>query len=341
MNEHELQDLYLRIFNSASVAMGLTDKDGRFLVVNKAWSDFLGWNTFDACQLNIRDITPDSDVQESDENYQKLINHEIPSIRKVKQYKRRDGKLFWADLHVSPVVDDDNRALGVLGIFVNIDSKVKKEQSQEDMFEVMEALNSEMLVVTNELSKKNKELETAYAELERLARHDPLTGLYNRRVLSEIMEREINRTKRSGRAFFVAIADIDNFKKINDTYGHDCGDKVLKEVANIFLTRERGIRETDYVGRWGGEEFLIVLTETHYTGCFTVLERIREEVQRAIVIHNGVEVRITLTIGFSYAQSYLHAEELIEEADKALYIGKNSGKNKIVCYFDEVIPSFG
>lgn len=332
MDDLILQDLYTRIFQSAVVAIGVTDRSGKFVAVNQAWTQYLGYDSEDAKLLRIRDITPESDIAESDSNYSKLLNREIECFSKIKQYKRRNGELFWADLNVSGILDDNNKVVAVLGIFVNIDQKVKADQYQYDMNCMLESLNDELVQANVEISRKNNELQQAYTELERLARTDVLTGLYNRRTLDGILQKEINRSRRSGRTFFIAIADIDNFKRINDTYGHDCGDEVLKIVSEIFL--HGGIRGTDYVGRWGGEEFLFILTETHYKGAYTVLERIRKDVADRDIEYKGQNIKISITIGFSYQKNHYNTDEMISEADKALYKGKNNGKNQVLCFFD-------
>lgn len=331
MDELFLQNLYKRIFESAVVAIGVTDKEGRFVIVNKAWSEYLGYTALEAKQINIRDITPEEDISESDENYKHLLSGEISAFRKIKQYKNKKNKVFWADLHVSAIKDDNGESIGVLGIFVNIDEKVKAEQRQYDMNCVLEALNEELLKANNEITVKNQKLQEAYEELDLLARRDVLTGLYNRRSMNDLLESELGRSRRSGRPFFVAIADIDDFKKVNDTYGHECGDEVLKVVARLFL--EGGVRTTDYVGRWGGEEFLFILTETDYKGAKTVFERVRKAVANEEIIYKGQKIPVTVTIGFSYQKDHYNVKEMTAEADRALYEGKRSGKNKVLCFY--------
>ncbi len=332
MKEIGLHDLYYQIVESAVVAIGLTDKSGRFILVNKAWCRFMGYNHEEALKITIQDITPATDIEESISNYNKLISKEIESFSKIKQYKRKDETFFWADLSVSAVIDESGQVYGVLGVFINIDHKVKAEQYQNDMKCMLEALNEELMQANTEISRKNVELQKAYEDMENLARIDVLTKLYNRRVMEEILAREVNRSRRSSRTFFIAIADIDNFKSVNDTYGHEFGDYVLSTVANIFRTG--GIRATDYVGRWGGEEFLFVLTETNFKGASTVLERIRADIASKSFEHKGKLLSVSVTIGFTYQKEHYIIDELISEADQALYKGKKTGKNKIVCYYD-------
>jgi diguanylate cyclase (GGDEF)-like protein/PAS domain S-box-containing protein len=326
-----LEDLYYRIVESAVVAIGVTDRKGNFVVVNKAWCQFMGYTEQEAKQLNIKDITPSTDIEESDNNYDRLIAQEIECFCKIKQYKRKDGSLFWADLNVSVIMNDKKESIGVLGIFINIDDKVKADKTLKDMNDTLEGLNEDLVKANIEITKTNRELEKAYEELDKLARRDALTDLFNRRSMDEILKMEMDRSRRTKRPFFVAIADIDNFKSFNDTYGHECGDDVLKIAAKVFL--EKGIRSTDYVGRWGGEEFLFVITETDFDGAMIVLERVREEMSKVPLRFHGQDLHITITIGFSYRKGHYKIDELVAEADKALYQGKRNGKNQVVCFY--------
>lgn len=310
-----IESLYSKIFYSALVAIGVTDAKGNYVIVNPTWCDLLGYSMDESARLNIKDVTPQDDWDDSVISFEYLIAEEGRSIRKQRRYQRKDGTTFWADLHASSIYDDDDNAIGLLGVFVNIDKQVIAEQIQRELYLSLEQLNQELSIANTGLNK--------------LARHDALTGLYNRRVLDEIMQKESSRSQRTKRGFGVAIADLDNFKLINDTYGHECGDKVLKEVSRLFLN---GIRITDSVGRWGGEEFLFILTETTCQGAMIVIDRIREAVEEANILCRETSIKITITIGLSFRGGGEGEEDMLSEADLALYEGKQTGKNKVVCY---------
>ncbi|MDD4309133.1 MAG: sensor domain-containing diguanylate cyclase, partial [Candidatus Cloacimonetes bacterium] len=251
MKSLKLEDLYPRIFFSAVVAIGVTNSEGKYIIVNPTWCELLGYSEEEAKKLTVNDVTPIEDQDSSIVSFEFLVSEKGRSLRKKRRYQRKDGSVFWADLHVSTLYDDSGRVLGLLGVFVNIDKQVKAEMVQRELYSSLESLN---------------------LDLQKLARTDPLTGLYNRRVLEELIEGESTRSERTKRGFGIAIADIDNFKQINDTYGHDCGDKVLIELAKIFMAE---IRSSDMMGRWGGEEFLFIFTETSCHGALKVIERIR------------------------------------------------------------------
>lgn len=315
MAEMKPESLYSMIFNSSVVAIGLTDIQGRYKLVNPSWCQMLGYSEEEAKSLSIENVTPPEDRAGSLMNYDKLISGEKKSIRIQRRYLCKNGNIIWADLHVSTISDQENRVLGVLGMFVNIDPLIAAEQN-------LNQLNSE-------LTQTNINLQIAFEKLNKLARRDELTGLYNRRVLEEFLEHELNRTTRTLRGFTVAIADLDDFKKVNDTFGHDCGDEALKALSKVLLN---GTRATDTVGRWGGEEFLFVLTETSLDGSRIVLDRIRRRVSEIELICDGHAVKLSISIGMSYCVGTCKRDHVIKEADLALYEAKRTGKNKVMCF---------
>ena len=164
-------------------------------------------------------------------------------------------------------------------------------------------------------------------KLEWTSKTDPLTGLYNRRYIMEKFENEFISYKRNKRKFSLIIADIDFFKEINDTFGHDCGDRVLKVVSKNL---QDAVREQDFVSRWGGEEFLLLLPETEIEGARILADRIREIIEEQIIEYNGVQVSITMTFGVTVNDDYEIIEDTIKKADNALYEGKNRGRNCVI-----------
>lgn len=180
------------------------------------------------------------------------------------------------------------------------------------------------IIKTNKLLEEaQKKIEEKNKELEKLATTDKLTNLYNRRKLEELLEIEINRSERFGHSFGLAIVDIDKFKEVNDTYGHQRGDKVLEEVANILSTHKR---KTDFVGRYGGEEFVIICPESSLEGVLRLMETFKEK----IYTHKFHEVKNkTASFGVTISQKGDTIESLLKRADIALYRAKNKGRNRI------------
>jgi len=156
---------------------------------------------------------------------------------------------------------------------------------------------------------------------------DSLTGLFNRRTFLKKVENEAMRFKRSKKSFSLLFADIDFFKKINDTYGHAAGDEILINISNILNTEKR---EVDQVGRWGGEEFLLLLPETNIEGAVQHGNKIRELISEKPIMYEGQEIHITMSFGVSEYSEDINIEKTIDQADQRLYIAKNSGRNKVV-----------
>lgn len=170
-------------------------------------------------------------------------------------------------------------------------------------------------------------LTTALRDMERLAMRDALTALPNRRATEEALAREAGRCRRSGHAYSVLMGDIDCFKDINDRYGHAFGDEVLRSVA---ATLRSCVRDHDLVGRWGGEEFLLILPDTGPAEAAHVAEKLRRAVERQETGHEGHATKVTITLGIAGSEEGSTPETLIEVADSAMYRGKAAGRNRVV-----------
>ena len=175
-----------------------------------------------------------------------------------------------------------------------------------------------------ELDAMNEKLRKQNEELERLSTSDALTGLYNRRYLTQRLSEELVRSYRHKGSFTVLMADVDEFKKYNDAFGHPAGDEVLKKVASILLSSTRAV---DCTARYGGEEFAVLLTGTGGDVASEVAERIRARVET----QEFAGRRITLSIGMAeFPANGQTADEVISSADEALYAAKRSGRNRVV-----------
>ena len=162
---------------------------------------------------------------------------------------------------------------------------------------------------------------------------DELTKLYTRRHLESVLGQEFERAKRYGTIISVAMADIDDFKKINDTHGHQAGDYVLSEISKIFMET---LRKTDFVYRYGGEEICVLMPETCIQNVAMPLERLRKNIEHKQFVYNGKQINVTISIGATtYSKDMRSSSDLIEKSDAALYKAKKSGKNKVVIENDE------
>jgi diguanylate cyclase len=157
---------------------------------------------------------------------------------------------------------------------------------------------------------------------------DPLTQLFNRRFLPTIMKKEVELSRRKGSSFALLMIDVDFFKKVNDTHGHESGDRVLQQVAALAINKTRA---GDFIFRYGGEEFLLLLTEVDVNQAQEVADKIRQTIETAdILLSGGKTLRVTVSIGVALSDGNPDYQRVIERADKALYTAKNSGRNRCV-----------
>lgn len=172
------------------------------------------------------------------------------------------------------------------------------------------------------------ELIEAREALRLQATRDALTGAWNHAAILEILERELSRSRRENKPLGIVLGDLDHFKRINDTHGHLTGDAVLKQIANRMLA---AIRPDDLVGRYGGEEFLIVLPGCDESATLKVCERIRARVNESPLIHQELKVPATISLGFTVYRPVKPANvpALLHSADVALYRAKAAGRNRV------------
>lgn len=174
------------------------------------------------------------------------------------------------------------------------------------------------------------DLENANRQLRELAATDPLTGLMNARAYYAACERQISAAQRSGTPFSVLFIDLDHFKRINDTYGHEAGDTVLREVAHCL---KRNTRQSDALGRIGGEEFSMFLPDTDLIGATQLAENLRKDIEALMPRTGEIELKITASIGVAKNQPHhLSIESIQREADQAMYLAKQQGRNRVTSF---------
>ncbi len=231
--------------------------------------------------------------------------------------ERRDKTAITFIVNAVPVLDGRGKPRGVLVTFDNITE--------------LEEKNEELSLTVNRLQTTTEEVQTKNMELEFLASHDPLTLLLNRRAFNRLLNKVFTEAQGNGKELSCIMCDIDHFKSVNDRYGHATGDKVIKMVAGVLQEKSR---ENDLAGRYGGEEFCIVLLNIDIKTATSIANRIRLAIQE----DSSTGVQITMSFGISSLQQNPNEPaELINQADKALFIAKESGRNLIVCWGDDEV----
>lgn len=228
----------------------------------------------------------------------------------------KDGSTVWTEATTNFRINESNSHLEVYGVSRDITER---------------KLNEHFLKQANhELQIHVKKVEQLSQELQEQAFRDPLTGLYNRRYLKESLQREFNRADRELFPISILIMDIDRFKNINDTYGHQVGDKFLIIIADLLKKNSRG---SDITCRYGGEEFVLVLPETETQAAYTRAEQFRVEISKVHIPHEMKELSVTVSMGIAaYPEHSTIAEDLIVKADLALYQSKNNGRNRVTVW---------
>ncbi len=199
--------------------------------------------------------------------------------------------------------------------------------------DVLARAREALLQLSLETERENAQLLAERDRLTLEASTDGLTGLANRRHLDEFLAEQFRISSRYGTPLSVVILDIDFFKKVNDTYGHQAGDQVLRTVA---MTLQQTVREADFCARYGGEEFVVVLPATTVDGALDVAERIRSAVEAQAMVAGGERLNVTISAGVNAYRKDGQASPdwLIKEADMALYDAKRAGRNRVHCFED-------
>jgi diguanylate cyclase len=179
---------------------------------------------------------------------------------------------------------------------------------------------------TEEADARVKALEQELVQVSELVREDQLTGALNRRGLDETLERELKRAERSKTAVSIAMLDIDNFKQLNDSLGHQTGDQALIHLTQVV---KNTLRPSDSVGRYGGEEFIIILPNTDSKAGVEAIQRLQRSLTKNFFMHNNERVLVTFSAGVAMRGENEEAEDFIGRADKAMYIAKRAGKNRV------------
>ena len=307
--------------------------DDRYVYASPGCARIYGM-TEDEYMYNVDSVDEDlADVYEPDRKrvHEQYVNyfHSGENCHAEFRVFRKDGELRWIRELMVALEMQDGKVTLTRGVLQDIteqkNTELELRAAKQDLEQLVAERTRELASTITQLQDEISEREKMAAELEFLANHDPLTGLPSLRLCKDRMERALTESRRSRQIAVIMFLDLDGFKSINDSYGHECGDSVLKATASRIKTT---IRETDTVARIGGDEFLVILASIPD---LSMVERLAnnliQQVSQPIAI-DGIEIVIGSSIGISiYPDDANDAEELIRIADKAMYVIKSGSKN--------------
>ncbi len=260
-----------------------------------------------------------------------------------KQFRKEAGKLLGLTTeHIETILNQVHIKVKEAGAYFNL--KIKTTKSVQEILQEAnirlslmnldyEQMNKQLIQAKIHLENLTKELEDKNRTLDNLANIDGLTGAYNHRYFQNILDQEISRTVRHNAPISILLIDIDHFKKVNDTYGHQVGDFVLAEFAKII---KQNIRQYDILARYGGEEFIVILPETNSDDAASVGEKLRSIIEQTGFQDDRETYHITASFGQASStpatEDNFEKDTLINQADQALYEAKEKGRNRLVIY---------
>jgi diguanylate cyclase (GGDEF)-like protein/PAS domain S-box-containing protein len=307
------QARYSSLFEQSHDAVFLSDLQGRNLAINQRAADMFGYTIEEMMHVTVRDISVEVD-QSLNTVDRLLAGDAIPTYERW--YRKKDGQLIPTEVNIELIRDER-------GIPLYIQSVVRDITQRKLVEKALQTANQE-------LTLRVHEVEHLQAELREQALRDPLTGLYNRRYLNESMPRELARARRDNVPLSVIISDIDHFKRINDTHTHPAGDLLLAKIAEVMKSRTR---DSDILCRYGGEEFLFIFPGADQASAIQRAEEIRRTCLSTTVQYRDKLIRASLSFGVAtYPDHGLDAEEIIVRADIALYVSKNTGRNRVTVW---------
>jgi len=294
--ERTLREYHARFqsaFGNAPIGMALIDMQGRWLEVNDSFRRITGYSRDQLATTTLPAITHPEDIDLDADSMRNLLSGGILNYQIEKRYRHAWGHYFWVLVTASLVHDDQGRALYVISQVQDISER-------------------------KELARR----------LEYLIDHDFLTGLFNGRRFAEEVAKEARRTTRYGSQSAVVMIDLDNFKEVNDAFGHLAGDDLLKSVAGALRQR---IRQTDILARVGGDEFAVLLLQTDARQAEVVADMIVNALHRHIAVVGERSVHTTVSVGIALLDG-LDAASVLANADLAMYEAKAAGRDRFALY---------
>ncbi|MDI9246356.1 diguanylate cyclase [Marinobacter sp. CHS3-4] len=311
---------------SEGVLITRAEQDQPIIYCNKSFLKMTGYKEDEILGKNCRFLNRNEPDQPELRQVKEAILRNKPVRVMVRNFKK-DGTMFWNSLAINPIPDWRGRPSYFVGILSDVSREVEQRNQLKTLLDKLQVAKE---TLEDKVNLRTRELSEANRTLERLALTDELTGVYNRRNLISRGHLEVLRCSRSGGAFSVMLLDIDHFKRFNDRYGHEAGDLILKAFARAVQST---IRKVDSFGRWGGEEFMVLVYDSEQVNLYAMGDKIRKSVAECRVSYSGNELHVTVSIGIATWQGGSF-DQTVSMADSAMYEAKNAGRNRLVIYDD-------
>lgn len=294
----EAEEKFHRVLDQSLVGITMIIED-RFHYVNPKFAEIFDYEVDQLLTMGMMELISDADQPALREVMQNALNKDRSTVSLIANAVRRNGELITVEVSGSQAIDIGGKP-ALIAVLADISERLQSE----------------------------RQVKALHEQLQYQAIHDPLTGLYNRLFLNENLERELLLAERQGYQVSVVMSDLDHFKMINDCYGHQAGDAVLKVFADIM---KRHARASDLDCRYGGEEFFLVLPDTSQQTASERAELLRSALVAQPVVVADRTIAVTASFGVAtYPANGLSSAALIGAADKALYAAKDAGRNRVM-----------
>lgn len=306
----ESERLYKSILDASPNAIVMLDMKYNIILASNAAIDVLGYSADSLIGENILQFFAEDEHLEIEKNIDRVFQEENIGTTNYRGRKNDNSTIF--EVNSRAIKDENGNSINLVSIIRDVTQKATLE-------EALEAREKQYKELAKELELKNISLS------ERVS-IDNLTGIKNRYYFDERIKEEVDLAKRQKASFSLLLFDLDHFKLVNDNFGHDVGDKVLKRVTDAV---SKIIRSYDIFARWGGEEFVVLMPNTTEAEAVPAAEKIRKTVED--ISHPDIE-KITISIGIAIWEADDDVDQIFVKADKALYTAKNQGRNRVIVY---------
>jgi diguanylate cyclase (GGDEF)-like protein/PAS domain S-box-containing protein len=308
---HKFMDLVpfarSRLIESMSDGVLVVDAQGRIVDINPAMKNFVDEDPVSILGKNVSEIL---------DTWKEKTEHLLTGLETRTELRLPYVPSRYLDLRATPLYDDDQNLSGRLIIFRDV---TDRKEVEKDLRHAMDRMQTQLI-----------EIGLLQSQLREQAIRDALTNLFNRRYLEETLERELARAAREIYPLCIVMMDIDHFKNVNDTYGHEAGDLVLKTLATTVTSQSR---QGDFVCRYGGEEFVLVMPNISIEVARERVNSLHKSIASLYIPFGRFNLNITVSMGISSFPAHGEKkEDLLRAADRALYIAKNMGRNRVAVY---------